>query len=96
MPKGKSNEDITMLSMALLGYQSEKQRIEEKIQEIQSRLSGRVTAAAPRSTHKVEASAPTQKNDGRRTLSAAARKRIAAAQKKRWAEHRKLAAANKE
>jgi hypothetical protein len=86
MARGRSTEDISTLQMALVGYQIEKQRIESKMQEIQSHLkgkrvafagSGAETAAAPR----------------KRVLSEAARSRIAAAQKKRWAEHRKRAAA---
>jgi len=74
--------------MALVGYQVEKERIEEKIREIQGRLKGK---AAP-------APATAAKPAGvKRVLSPAARKRIAAAQKKRWAEHRKrLAQAAKE
>jgi len=84
MARGRSTDDSGMLEMALVGYQIEKQRIENQIREIQSQLKGRrVTfggggeAAAPR----------------KRELSEAARGRIAAAQRKRWAEHRKRAAA---
>ena len=83
------NEDMTTLEMALVGYQVERQKIEDKIRELQSRLKGKRVAAPA-------ASEP--KPAGRkRVLSAAARARIAAAQKKRWAEHRKkLAGASKE
>ena len=103
MPKGKTNEDTSMLSMALLGYESEKKRIEEKIQELRSRIgggSGKRPGRPPK--HAASAGADAEisgaPEDGRkrRTLSAAARKRIAAAQKKRWAEHRKRAAVVKE
>jgi cell division septum initiation protein DivIVA len=87
MPRGKRNEDLVMLQMALIGYQHEKQRIDEKINEIQARLKGKSSAesAAP---------AVAAKKSGRvkRVLSASARKRIAAAQKKRWADHRKALA----
>jgi len=71
--------------MALVGYEVEKKKIEDKIHEIRAKL-GRVTAKVAR--------ALTNNDDRpkRRKLSAAARKRIAAAQKKRWAEHRKAAA----
>jgi hypothetical protein len=74
--------------MALVGYQIEKQKIEEKIRQIQSQLKGKYVAAA---TPAGEAPGEGKK----RTLSPAARKRIAAAQRKRWAEHRKKAAAAK-
>ena len=73
--------------MALVGYQIEKQKIEERIQQIQAQLKGKhVPAAAPAGE---ESAGP------KRVLSPAARKRIAAAQRKRWAEHRKKMAAAK-
>jgi hypothetical protein len=78
-------EDLTTLQMALVGYQFEKQKIEEKIREIQAQLKGQSNA--------LPAVAADKKAPGtRRVLSPAARRRIAAAQKKRWAEHRKRAA----
>jgi hypothetical protein len=67
--------------MALVGYQIEKQRIEEKIGEIQAMLKGK-TVSSP-------ASAEPKPAGVKRILSAAARRRISAAQKKRWAEARK-------
>jgi len=70
--------------MALVGYQLEKDKIDQKIQELQSQLGGR-RAATP-------SAAPRKGGPGRRpkrTLSAEARQRIAEAQRKRWAEHRK-------
>jgi hypothetical protein len=70
--------------MALIGYQFEKERIEGKIRELQALLKGK-KAPAP---GMVKGKAPVK-----RELSPAARNRIAAAQRKRWAEHRKLAAA---
>ena len=90
MARGKS-EDTTTLQMALIGYQVERQKIEEKIRELQARLKGK-KAAAPATVS--EAKTPSRR---KRVLSSAARARIAAAQKKRWAEHRKrLAAAGKD
>jgi len=83
MPRGKKKEDLVMLQMALIGYQHEREKLDSKIQELQARLKGK---RAPSS----EASAAPAKSAGKkRVLSPAARKRIAAAQKKRWAEHRK-------
>jgi hypothetical protein len=86
MPRGKKLEDLAILRMALVGYQIEKQKIADKIAEIEAQLSGK--SSAP------EAPSPTAGRK-KRTLSAAARARIAAAQKKRWAEHRKRLAAGK-
>ena len=81
MPRGKSSHDQNMLAMALVGYEVEKKKIEERIKEIRARLGGGKVAKAG-ATKADEA-------PKRRKLSKAARKRIAAAQKKRWAEHRK-------
>ena len=86
MARGKLTEDTSTLEMALVGYQIEKAKIEAKISEIQAQLRGKripVSAGADKSEP-----APA----GKRYLSPAARKRIALAQKKRWAEHRKRAA----
>ena len=80
MARPKKVGDLSTLQMALVGYQMEQKKIEEKIREIRAQLKGRPSTAP----------APSEKPAGtRRALSPAARKRIAAAQKKRWAEHRK-------
>lgn len=89
MPRGRAStqQDQTTLQMALVGYELERQRIEEKIREIQSQLGhGRGRPAGGGAAQKEGA-------PRKRVLSAAARKRIAAAQRKRWAEHRKRMAA---
>lgn len=78
-----STHDLTTLQMALVGYQYEKQKIEEKIQQLQAELKGKKAPASVAG----KGEAPVK-----RVLSAAARNRIAAAQRKRWAEHRKRAA----
>ena len=83
MPRGKSSHDQSMLAMALVGYEVEKKKIEERIKEIRARLGGKVAAKA--------GAAEAGEAPKRRRLSKAARKRISAAQKKRWAEHRKAA-----
>ena len=70
--------------MALVGYQIERQKIEAKIKEIQAQLKGK---KIPPVSSVADAKPAVQ-----RILSPEARKRIAAAQKKRWAEHRKMKA----
>jgi hypothetical protein len=79
------SHDPGLLQAALYGYQMEKEKIEAKIRELQAQLKGkRVGAPATKSA----------KSGGRREMSDAARARIAAAQRKRWAEfHKKKAAA---
>lgn len=86
MARGRSTtQDSVTLQMALIGYQIEKQKIEEKIRQIQAQLKGKRIV--------LSSDGASQPSGGRkRVLSAAARNRIAAAQKKRWAEHRKRAA----
>jgi hypothetical protein len=89
MARGKRLEDLTTIQMALVGYQIEKQKIEDKIRELQSQLKGKRVLLPSAAKAK---NAPGSK----RILSPAARRRISAAQKKRWAEHhRRVAQASK-
>ncbi|HEY1239764.1 MAG TPA: hypothetical protein VGF16_04365 [Bryobacteraceae bacterium] len=85
MARGRNTQDFTTLQMALVGFQLEKQKIEDKIRQIQAQLKGK-RVALPSQTVTKGASGV------KRVLSPAARRRIAAAQKKRWAEHRKRVA----
>jgi hypothetical protein len=79
------SHDPGLLQAALFGYQMEKEKIESKIRELQAQLKGKKAPAMP---------AKAAKSGGRREMSDAARARIAAAQKKRWAEfHKKKASA---
>jgi predicted nucleic acid-binding Zn-ribbon protein len=71
-------DDPVVLEAALEGLELQRSRIEAQIKEIRSRLGKR-----PRKS--LEAPAAAQ----RRILSPEAHKRIAAAQRKRWAEYRK-------
>jgi hypothetical protein len=91
MPRGRRIEDLSTLQMALVGYQMERQKIDEKIRQIEAALKGK-RGATP-----IAVAAEPKTAGVKRVLSPAARKRIAAAQKKRWAEHRKkMAAAGKQ
>jgi hypothetical protein len=86
MLRGKSTQDPSILEMALVGYEMEKQKIDEKIRDIRSQLGARRTSSSQGNSVGTASDSATPK---KRTLSAAARRRIAAAQKKRWAEHRR-------
>lgn len=88
MARGRNSQDLATLQMALVGYQLEKQKIENKIREIQGQLKGKKVFLSD--------GGATGASGVKRVLSPAARRRIAAAQKKRWAEHRKRAAAAKQ
>ena len=87
MPRTKSVDDEALLEAALEGLQLQKQRIEDQIQEVRSRLKGRRGTGPVNNTH---SAAP-----HKRRLSAEARKRIAAAQRKRWEAFRRKSAARK-
>lgn len=79
--------DPAFLSAALEGLELQRHRIEEQIRYVRSLLGRNRPKGSP-----VEVTAH-GKPSVKRELSSAARKRIAAAQKKRWAEYRKAKAA---
>jgi hypothetical protein len=82
-----------LLSAALDGLELQKQRIDEQIEEVRSLL-GKASArrGRPPGSDKIKGSTNNGSAAKRRApLSASARKRIAAAQKRRWAEYRKSA-----
>ena len=72
-----SRIDTATLQMALIGYQAELSRIEQKMADIRSLLGGRVNPVVAK------------KATPKRVLSPAARARMAAAQKRRWAAFHK-------
>ena len=76
-----STEDRTLLEAALIGYRHQAEQLAEKIAHIRRQLGGKMSV--------MSAALPVR----RHTMSEAARKRIAAAQKKRWAEFHRLRAA---
>ena len=69
----KAGIDKDLLAMALVGYKAEIARIEVAMADLKARMGGE------------PASVPAPDLPAKRTLSASARRRIAAAQKKRWA-----------
>jgi hypothetical protein len=75
--------DRSLLEAALVGYQAQLASIQQSMQEIRKQLGPKSTAGA--------AAQPAPRT--KRRLSAAARKRIALAQKKRWAEYNRKKAA---
>jgi hypothetical protein len=101
-----SIQNHVLLTAALEGLELQKQRIEEQIREVRSLL-GKSTGRRGRppgytNSNSVNTSSANSgsnkvvtKSSGngakRAPLSASARKRIAAAQKRRWAEYRKSA-----
>ena len=76
-----STGDAGFLNAALLGFEQQRSEIQDKIAELRRQL-GRRGAGDGGSAWSEAVSAPVRK---RRRLSAAARQRIAEAQRKRWA-----------
>ncbi len=74
--------DTEVLEAALIGFQHLRDQVDEKIAALRSQI-GAPAALRQALSHKTEGSAPKK-----RTMSAAARKRIALAQKKRWAVYK--------
>jgi hypothetical protein len=90
-----TNEKVnTHLQAALDSLEREKAKIDEQIRAIRSVLGQAVAVAAAKSTSAPDdeassgAGEPVTRRKRRRKLSAEARARIAAAQKKRWSEFR--------
>jgi hypothetical protein len=81
MPSKLNSE---MITAAIAGYEAQKTRIEDRIAEIQALLTGRSAR---------KASAPDTPGRKRRKMSAAGRKAIAEAQRKRWAAKKAAPAA---
>lgn len=88
MTRISNNESL--LEAALEGLKSQRSRIDQQISEVEQML-GRRRGRPASAASAVLPGVPRKK----RELSPAARKRIAAAQKKRWAEYRKNGAAGK-
>lgn len=83
MPRsGNTIRNHSLLTAALEGLELQKQRIDEQIQEVRGLL-----GKSPARRGRPPGTSATKRAAGR--LSPAARKRIAAAQKRRWAEYRK-------
>jgi hypothetical protein len=92
MPRGRTaSPDTTTLEAALVGLELKRNEIDALIVKIKKQLGGKTS-----STLSVNSASGAAKSQGstrkRRVLSPEARKRIAAAQKRRWAEHRKAQA----
>ena len=83
MAKARSLQDPAFLEAALEGLELQKQRIQDQIEQVRALLGKSPKRRGRPPLH--EEPQPAAK----RVLSPAARKRIAAAQKRRWAEFRK-------
>ena len=84
--------DRVVLEAALIGLEHQKSEIDAKVADIRKRLRG-LGAAVKAEAAAAPKAAPGRRRRRKRTLSPAARKRIADATKKRWAEYRAKKAA---
>lgn len=83
-----STPNREILEAALQGLEAQKQKLDEQIAQVRSMMGQRVSRS-PKAATVSESVSENGNGRKRRTLSAEARKRIAAAQKKRWANFRK-------
>jgi hypothetical protein len=77
-----------ILEAALQGLEAQKQKLDEQIAQVRS-LMGRRVGRPPKGAASVSTASHSGAGRKKRVLSPEARKRIAAAQKKRWASFRK-------
>jgi hypothetical protein len=90
MAKLSSGPNREILEAALQGLEAQKQKLDEQITQVRAMLGrrgGRPSKSAQTSSAGTAAAPAVGRR--KRVLSAEARKRIAAAQKKRWAAFRK-------
>ena len=89
MPRhAKPKLDNTILEMAVRGYEAERDRLTAAMAEIRAELSQRGSSGTSTVAAGTDRSAPKK-----RTMSASARARIAAAQRARWQAYKKAKAA---
>ena len=90
MAKTSPSPNYEILEAALQGLEAQKQKLDEQIAQVRSMM-GRRAGRPPKAAHSQDEGTGSGRGGQRkrRNLSAEARKRIAAAQKKRWAEFRK-------
>jgi hypothetical protein len=81
--------DKELLEAALAGLELQRQKIEDQIQTVRSRLGIGVKRRGRPPGSGANAARKRDHQPRKRVLTEAARKRIAAAQKRRWAEYRK-------
>ena len=91
MAKTSASPNYEILEAALQGLEAQRQKLDEQIAQVRSmmgRRAGRPSKSAHSRAGGIEAASRAGQGK-RRKLSAEARKRIAVAQKKRWADFRK-------
>jgi hypothetical protein len=89
MAKALTSPNYEILEAALQGLEAQRQKLDDQIAQVRAMI-GRRGGRLPKSTRVQNGAETGRTGEGtRRNLSPEARKRIAAAQKKRWAAFRK-------
>lgn len=89
MPKQTGRLSHDVLNAALEGLEAQKQKIDEQIQQVRSLLgAGGARRGRPPKSEARAAATPGKKTARKRKLSAAGKKRIIEATKKRWEAYR--------
>ena len=86
MARSSAAPSKEILEAALQGLEAQREKLDEQIAQVRALMGGRSGRSAHAGAGQANASAPGRK---KRVLTPEARKRIAAAQKKRWAAFRK-------
>lgn len=89
MAKKSATPSREILEAALQGLESQRQKLDEQIAEVRALMGGRGGRSSRGNGGGNGRATPARTGRKRRVLSPDARKRIAAAQKKRWAAFRK-------
>jgi peptidoglycan hydrolase CwlO-like protein len=90
MAKTSASPNYEILEAALQGLEAQRQKLDEQIAQVRAMMGRRVGRPSKNAHLKNGGGEAGRAGEGkRRNLSAEARKRIAAAQKKRWAAFRK-------
>jgi hypothetical protein len=89
MAKTLASSNYEILEAALQGLEAQRQKLDEQIAQVRAMM-GHRAGKSPKNTRLQNGTGTGRTGEGtRRNLSPEARKRIAAAQKKRWAAFRK-------
>jgi len=89
MAKQSRTANREILEAALQGLEAQKQKLDEQISQVRGMMRGGGAGRRSQSSAGEESGGGSRRGRKKRVLSAEARKRIAAAQKKRWAAFRK-------
>ncbi len=89
MAKKSATPSKGILEAALQGLEAQRQRLDEQISEVRALMGGRGGRGSRGNGGGATKATAAHRARKKRTLSPEARKRIAAAQKKRWAAFRK-------